>query len=272
MKTAWAPGVMLAWMLLMASGLSAFAEDTVDLELVLAVDVSLSMDLEEQRLQRDGYVAAFRDPRVLKAIQGGTLGRIAVTYVEWAGPASQQTVLGWSLIDGPRTAEDFATKLAAIPISRFRMTSISMALAYAGREFNKSPYRGERRVIDISGDGPNNSGPPVARVRDELIAAGIVINGLPVIVRPSQSSVFDLTYLDEYYAQCVIGGPGSFMVQIRDKAEFVEAIRQKLILEISGLEPKAPIWRAQFKPEGAKIDCLVGEMMWQRYMDDRGRQ
>jgi hypothetical protein len=255
--------------LILPGGRVAWADNAVDLDLVLAVDVSLSMDLEEQQLQREGYVAAFRDPQVMKAIRSGVQGRISVTYVEWAGPFSQETLLPWTLIDSPAAAEDFAAKLAAAPISRHRMTSISSSLAYAGRQFDSNPYRGARRVIDISGDGPNNAGPPVTGVREELLKSGIVINGLPVIVRPSQSSFFDITYLDRYYAECVIGGAGSFMIPIRDKTEFTTAIRQKLLLEIAGYEPPARPTHAQLKPEPDKVDCLIGERLWQRYMEDR---
>jgi hypothetical protein len=256
------------WLLISAGGL-ARAETAVDLELVLAVDVSLSIDLEEQRLQREGYVAAFRDPQVVQAIRSGAQGRIAVAYVEWAGPFSQETLLPWTLIDAAEAAEDFAAKLAAAPIARHRLTSISSALAYSARQFESNPHRGARRVIDISGDGPNNAGPPVTGVRQDILKSGIVINGLPIIVRPSQSSLFDINYLDRYYADCVIGGPGSFMIPIRDKSEFTTAIRQKLLLEIAGSEPPARLVLTQLKPEADKIDCLIGEQMWQRYMEDR---
>jgi hypothetical protein len=149
------------------------------------------------------------------------------------------------------------------------MTSISTALAYSGRQFESNAHRGTRRVIDISGDGPNNAGPPVTGVREELLKSGIVINGLPIIVRPSQSSFFDITYLDQYYAECVIGGAGSFMIPIRDKSEFTTAIRQKLLLEIAGDGPPARYIDAQLMPQPDKIDCLIGEQLWQRYMEDR---
>jgi hypothetical protein len=256
------------WLLLLRGGI-AWADNAVDLELVLAVDVSLSMDLEEQQLQRDGYVAAFRNPQVVSAIRSGAQGRISVTYVEWAGPFSQATLVPWTLIDTAAAAEDFAAKLAAAPIARHRMTSISSALAYSGRQFESNPYRGIRRVIDISGDGPNNAGPPVTGVRQELLKSGIIINGLPIIVRPSQSSFFDITYLDRYYAECVIGGTGSFMIPIRDKSEFTTAIRQKLLLEIAGDEPPARPMHVQLRFEPDTVDCLIGERLWQRYMEDR---
>ncbi len=264
-------GVVCVALLITVLGAPVARADTVvDLELVLAVDVSLSMDLEEQRLQRDGYVEALRDPQVLAAIQSGSHGRIAISYIEWAGPSSQETVLPWTIIDGQETAEQVALHLARAPISRLRMTSISSALSRAGQHFESNPYRGTRRVIDISGDGPNNSGPPVAPIRDELVKNGIIINGLPVFLRPSQSSFFDISYLDRYYADCVIGGPGAFMIPIREKSEFATATRQKLLLEISGLEPQPRLIKAQFTSE-EKTDCLIGENLWRRYMDDRIR-
>lgn len=260
-----------ALLTLVLGGPAARADTVVDVELVLAVDVSLSMDLEEQRLQRDGYVAALRDPQVLKAIQSGSHGRIAISYIEWAGPSSQTTVLDWTIVDGQETAEQVAQHLEKAPISRLRMTSISSALSRAGQQLESNPYRGIRRVIDVSGDGPNNSGAPVAPIRDELVKNGIIINGLPVILRPSQSSLFDISYLDRYYADCVIGGPGAFMIPIREKSEFATATRQKLLLEISGFEPPPRLIKAQLASDEEKTDCLIGENLWRRYMDDRIR-
>jgi hypothetical protein len=250
-------------LLLLIGCLAARADTTVDLELVLAVDVSLSMDLEEQRLQRDG-VAALRDPHVLNAIQSGPHGRIAITYVEWAGPYSQGTILPWTLIDGTAAAEEVAAALAAAPISPHGMTSISTALAYSGHQFDANPFAGARRVIDISGDGPNNSGPPVQTIRRELLAKGIVINGLPIVVRPSESTFLEINNIDQYYAECVIGGPGSFMIPIRDKSQFATATGQKLLLEIAGREQPAHVIPAQFAPEREEVDCLFGERQSQR--------
>ena len=174
-----------------AGGAPALAQTQVDLELVIAVDVSLSMDLDEQRLQRDGYVAAFRDPEVHKAIASGPHGRIAVTYMEWAGPPTQQVVMPWTRHRRPAAARAFADRLEAAPISRARMTSISPALHFSGRLFETSGVKGIRRVIDVSGDGPNNAGVPVVPVRDELVAKGIVINGLPIMLKLA-AGFFDL--------------------------------------------------------------------------------
>jgi hypothetical protein len=253
---------------------SARAATEVDLELVLAVDVSLSMDLEEQRLQRDGYVAAFRDPEILKAIGAGPQARIAVAYVEWAGPAIQSTVVPWTLIDGPMAAEAFAARLERLQISRGRMTSIAAALDYSGRLFDNSLYRGVRRVIDISGDGPNNSGRTVESARDDLVAKGIVINGLPVVLKNGAgtgANFFDIEDLDEYYADCVIGGTGAFMIPVRDKAEFTPAIRRKLLMEISGIMLQPRLIPAQSTSRD-KADCLIGEKLWERYMQGRFRE
>ncbi|HJU32872.1 MAG TPA: DUF1194 domain-containing protein [Hyphomicrobiaceae bacterium] len=248
---------------LLAPG-EAAAQTPVDLELVLAVDVSLSMDLDEQRLQRDGYVAAFRDPEVHAAIASGPHGRIAVTYVEWAGPPTQQVVVGWTVIDGAASAGAFADKLQAATISRARMTSISAALQFSGQLFETSGVRGIRRVIDVSGDGPNNAGVPVAPARDALVARGIVINGLPIMLKLA-NGFFDLPDLDKYYSECVIGGTGAFMIPIKDHSEFRTATRRKLLLEIAAPELAARVIRVQ--ASGDPADCMVGERQWRRYMD-----
>src|SRR5512134_227959 len=262
----------VAGVLWLALGGPAWADEAqrVDLELVLAVDVSLSMDADEQRLQREGYVAAFRDPAVHRAIATGALGRIAVTYVEWAGEHAQETVVPWTLIDGPDAARGFADELAVSPPSRARMTSISSAITYAAAQLQGSRFAGLRRVIDISGDGPNNAGRPVVMAREEALAMGVVINGLPILAKEeSVSGFFDIARLDEYYRDCVIGGPGAFMVPITASEEFAPAIRQKLILEIAGAQPAVVASvRAEAKPG---MDCLIGERMWQRYIDERLR-
>src|SRR5262249_39890586 len=260
--TLWASLTCAAWLLVGP----ALAQSAADLELVIAVDVSLSMDLDEQRLQRDGYVAAFRDPEVHKAITSGPNGRVAVTYVEWAGPLTQQVVLPWTNIDGAAAARAFADRLEATPISRGPMTAISAALQFCGDLFGSSGVRGIRRVIDVSGDGPNNAGVPVARVRDALVAQGFVINGLPIMLKMA-TGFFDLADLDRYYSDCVIGGTGSFMIPIKEKSEFLTAIRRKLLLEIAGQVPPARFIRVQAPAEPS--DCLIGERQWRRYMDGR---
>jgi Protein of unknown function (DUF1194) len=238
----------------------------VDVELVIAVDVSLSMDADEQRLQREGYVAAFRDPELQRAITSGAHGRIGLVYMEWAGPSSQSVVIPWTIIDGPGTARAFADRLAAQPISRLRLTSIGAALQFARTLLAESGFAGVRRVVDISGDGPNNSGPPAPIARDVLVADGVVVNGLPIMLKTASPTFFDLTDLDRYYAACVIGGAGSFMVPVRDIAELKSAIRRKLLLEISGLgSPPRLILAQDGEPE--TYDCFIGERQWRWYMD-----
>jgi hypothetical protein len=238
----------------------------VDVELVIAVDVSLSMDTDEQRLQREGYVAAFRDPELQRAIRSGAHGRIAVVYMEWAGPTLQSVVIPWTVIDGPDAARAFADRLAAQPISRLRLTSIGAALQFARRLFSESGVVGARRVVDISGDGPNNSGPPAPIARDALVADGVVVNGLPIMLKTTSPTFFDLTDLDRYYASCVIGGAGSFMVPVKDIAELKSAIRRKLLLEISGLGSLPRLILAQ-DSEAESYDCFIGERQWRWYMD-----
>lgn len=252
----------------------AIAKDYVDLELVLAVDVSLSMDRDEQKLQREGYVAAFRDPSVVRAIQSGPNGRIAVTYVEWAGAGNQAVVMPWRVLKSARDGETFATELAGKPPSRATMTSISDVIQASRRMFTSSPVQGLRRVIDVSGDGANNSGAPVTTARDEAVAAGIIINGLAIQTGTGTSryTYFDLVDLDLYYKDCVIGGPGAFVLSIRKPEEFATAIRQKLLLEIAHRGPKnaRTIQRIQFQQPRAPYDCLIGEKRWQQFRLENG--
>jgi hypothetical protein len=215
----------------------------VDLKLVLAVDMSGSMDSREQQVQRDGYVQAFRDPEVLKAILSGPYGRIAVTYIMWAGAFSQQTAVPWTVIASQKDAAAFATALSRIPLRTDRGTSISPALLVAANKFDATPLVSERSTIDISGDGSNNDGVPVAPVRAKVIAQGITINGLPILIDPSgvpgAFGGIGYTGLDDYYHDCVIGGPASFVIPIKTLADFAPAIRRKLILEIAWLPEQA---------------------------------
>ena len=182
----------------------------VDVELVLAVDVSYSMDPDEQALQRDGYRLALTSKEFLQALREGAHGKIAVTYIEWAGQYDQQVVVPWRLIEGPESADAVAAEIARAPYRRASRTSISGGLAFAQGLFATSGYRGLRRVIDVSGDGPNNSGMPVAPVRDVIVNKGIVINGLPLMLKRPYRGMMDIAHLDWYYEDCVTGGPGSF--------------------------------------------------------------
>jgi hypothetical protein len=243
----------------------------VDVELVLAVDISYSMDLEEQRLQREGYIKALTSPEVLQAIRNGPNGKIAVVYFEWAGSNTQRTVVPWQVIDGPETADAFVAKLAAAPISRWYRTSISGAILYGQELFEGNGYHAPRRVLDISGDGPNNHGILVEDARNRALKAGIVINGLPIMINNTRRSAFDMDDLDEYYEDCVIGGPGSFMIKITERDQFVPATRHKILREVA--DNRAPLPGAfrvipvnttdEEKPPRRKINCRIGERQWE---------
>lgn len=257
--------VLCLAVLLTPGGLApAVAEDmAVDVELVLAVDVSLSMDREEQKLQREGYVAAFRHPEVLAAIRAGQYQRVAVTYFEWAGERIQRPVIGWRLIDGAASAEAFAAELEKMDISGAHRTSISAALDYAGRQFGGNGFAGLKQVVDISGDGPNNMGLPVETVRDRLVQQGIVINGLPIVLKPGSAlGFYDIKNLQYYYEDCVIGGLGAFLITVRDEKEFTDAIRRKLVQELAAPAFLPRLIRAQFTPPRTKSDCMIGEKLW----------
>ena len=215
-------------------------ENEVDLELVLAVDISQSMDPEEQRIQRDGYIAALTSQEVLGAIQYGPLGRIAVQYLEWGGKEEQFVIADWAVISDPQTARAFVNRIAEAPLRRVQRTSISSALAEAVHQLQTNQYNGVRRVIDISGDGPNNQGPAVIKARDAALAQGVTINGLPLMLKQESISWQSMLHLDHYYEDCVIGGPGAFVIPVRSKEGFEEAIRMKLVLEIAGLAKDHP--------------------------------
>ncbi len=218
---------------------AAAADEPVDVELVLAVDVSGSMNPEEQALQRSGYVAAIRSPEFVRAVQSGLHGRIALTYVEWAGPGLQHIAVPWAAIDGMASADAFARVLEAAPLGTSRGTSISMALIFAAGLFEGNGYEGQRRVIDVSGDGPNNIGGPVLEARDAVLAQGIVINGLPILLDTTGLGWGAIKDLDVYYERCVIGGPGAFLMPVRDKAALEEGIRRKMVLEVADLSSDA---------------------------------
>ena len=241
---------------------SAAATTDVDVELVIAVDVSYSMDPDEQALQREGYIVGLTSPEFLNALQQGAHGRIAVTYFEWAGATDQRIVVPWRLIDGPAAAKAFTDAIAAAPYRRAYRTSISGALHFAQPLFEASGFRGLRRVIDVSGDGVNNQGDLVAIVRDTVLERGITINGLPILLKRPSPATMDIEDLDIYYEDCVIGGPGAFVIPIRERDQFREATRTKLVQEIASREvaPRV-IPAAARKP---RISCTIGERMWQQ--------
>ncbi len=246
---------VLACLLCVTSSRGAEPPTEVDVALVLAVDVSLSMTADEQFIQRSGYVEAFRSAVVHQAVRQGLLGRIAVTYVEWAGVGNQRVVVPWTLIAGREEALAFADLLSQSPPRRSTWTSIASAIDFSVGLFANAGLEPLRRVIDVSGDGPNNQGRPVTRARDDAVAQGIVINGLPLMLR-EPSGPWDIKDLDLYYRDCVIGGNGSFMVPVREREQFADAIRTKIVREVAGL-PEPP--RVQRIQAGPRANCLVGD-------------
>jgi hypothetical protein len=234
---------------------------SVDVALVIAVDVSYSMDPEEQALQREGYIQALTSQDFLHAIRQGANGKVAITYFEWASFNDQKVILPWRLIDGPESAMAVVAELAAAPYRRAARTSISGALAFGSSLFESSGYRALRRVIDVSGDGTNNHGALVTALRDQVVADGITINGLPIMLKRPNVGSMDIPNLDIYYEDCVVGGPGAFVIPIRERAQFIEATRTKLVLEIAGREPQARI--VPTSAAAPRISCTIGEKMWQ---------
>jgi hypothetical protein len=233
----------------------------VDAEVVLAVDVSYSMDPDEQALQREGYMAALTSREFLQALKQGMHGRIAMTYFEWAGSQHQQIIVPWRLIDGPESADGFAADIGRARYTRASRTSISSALLFAAPLFEGSGFRGVRRVIDVSGDGVNNNGPLIVPTRDEVLAKGITINGLPILLKRPNASTLDIEQLDIYYEDCVIGGAGAFVIPIKEREQFKEAIRTKLVLEIAGHTPERRV--VPVAATAPRISCTIGERLWQ---------
>ncbi|MEE8333678.1 MAG: DUF1194 domain-containing protein [Alphaproteobacteria bacterium] len=219
------------------------AKVPVDLELVIATDVSYSIDEGEALLQRQGIAEAFRSKQVIRAIRSGFLRRIAVAYVDYSSRAFNRVVIDWRVIEGRASAEAFAADLLNSSLTTGRRTSISDAVELAAEMIETNDLEGTRRVIDVSGDGPNNYGRLVDDVRDATIARRITINGLPIMNKNDEfSSRYYLADLDLYYRGCVIGGPGAFLVVANNFVDYARAIRRKLILEIAGLTPP-PDWR-----------------------------
>lgn len=232
----------------------------VDVELVLAVDVSYSMDMEELAIQREGYAEAVTSKEFLQALKSGPHGKVAVTYFEWAAAHDQKVIIPWRIVDGPETADAVASEIMKAPLRRASRTSISGAINFGMRLLGENPYKGLRRVIDISGDGPNNNGEPVLIARDAALEKGITINGLPVMVKQTSYATMDIEKLDLYYEDCVIGGAGSFVIPIKERAKFKEAIRTKLILEVAGLQPQPRMIPAQAREP--RVPCTIGEQLW----------
>jgi len=235
----WLTAVLFA--LAVAAGIAlqpALAEDDeVDLLLVLAADVSRSVDEKKFKLQRDGYVAAIADPRVVRAMTAGPKGRIALCFVEWASNNEQIIVVDWTAVGGDVDAQGVAARVRDAPRAFMGRTSISAAIDYAMERLARSPFQGARRVIDVSGDGTNNSGRPVTQARDEAIAAGVTINGLVILSEVPLPTNPQHTHppggLTAYYENNVIGGPGAFVVEAESFESFGQLLISKLIKEIA---------------------------------------
>src|SRR5436305_5732911 len=238
MKTAAAIITLLAWL----AGIAVAHAETVDLLLVLAADVSRSIDDVEFNLQRKGYAAAITDPRVLRAISGGRNHAIALTFIEWSGAADQNVIVDWTVVRDEEAAGGIAATMIAAPRSFLGRTSISAAIDYSIERIGIAPAQADKRIIDISGDGTNNSGRPVTEARDQAVAAGITVNGLAIINTQANPGYAFHTQppggLPKYYEENVIGGPGAFLLQVENFDSFAEAITRKLVTEIAGLPPR----------------------------------
>ena len=238
------------------------AAEAVDLALILAVDVSESVDRQEAAQQREGYIQAIQSPDVIAAIRSGPEGRIAVAYIEWAGPDHFFVVLDWSVIDGPESAGRFAMRLQAEEVTRGFTTSITALMRRAPALFASLPMRTARYVLDISGDGPNNDGGYVLHARERLIRAGVTINGLPILnERPAPSGYPRFEDLAGYFKHCVVGGAGSFQIEAESFDDFAVAIQLKLVQEIASRPPPRHSGHRLLHLVSAapEYDCTIGE-------------
>lgn len=232
---------LLAAPALLATTRHARAMEPVDVELVLAVDSSRSVDAEEQELQLNGYAAAFRDPRLLDGIGRSAIGAIAVCLFTWSDWNVQNLLVPWTRIDGRAGGLRFAAAIDAAPRETFLYTSISAAIDYAAGLFGQG-YEGTRQVVDISGDGVNNSGRPLAQARTDALEKGIVLNGLAVLDRSPPQPQFASLHppLEDYYRDEVIGGAGAFLMVAEGFQAFEGAVRRKIIREIACNPPPGP--------------------------------
>ncbi len=232
MKAAFAVGALAALAALPTPALPAAGATQVDLKLVIATDVSRSINGEEARIQREGTAEAFLNPDVVKAIQSGALGRIAIAMIDWSSPQFDRVVLDWTIVKDKASASALAEKIRSIPRAPGRRTSISSALELGSLllESSDNDIVATRKVIDVSGDGPNNDGNSLQEAHDKTIASGVVVNGLPIM---DENANGYFPNLDKYYAGCVVGGKGAFVVVVRSFKDFGAAMRHKLILEIS---------------------------------------
>lgn len=233
----------------------------IDLELALLVDVSRSMTERELEIQRQGYAAALMSDEVFAAVQSGPLQRVALTYVEWAG--TQDVIVDWMLLETRADLNEFAGVLTTRFDPALRRTSISEALIFGATMIEGNEFEGLRKVIDVSGDGPNNQGRPVLQAREAVLSKSITINGLPLMTREGMGSQWHLDDLDVYYQNCVAGGPGSFVIPVLDWQGFAEAVRRKLVLEIGSAPAIGEAMKAQYIAP-SDYDCLIGEKVWER--------
>ena len=242
MKPAGIIAASFACMMALATTSIGARAETVDLLLVLAADVSRSVDDEEFNLQRKGYAAAMSDPRVMRAIAGGRHHAIAVTFVEWSGAADQTVVVDWTVVRDEEGAAGVAATILTAPRSFLGRTSISAAIDFAVQRIAAAPDKADKRIIDVSGDGTNNAGRSITEARDEAVAAGITINGLAIVnTRSSPGYAFHTQPpggLPKYFEENVIGGPGAFLIHIENFESFAEAITRKLVSEIAGTAPE----------------------------------
>ena len=267
-----------------ALALPARGAEQVDLALVIATDTSRSIDEAEARLQREGVAAALRHPDIVAAIQTGYNRKIAVAYIDWSSGVFTSVIVNWRAIGDQASADDYARRLTEAPITLGQRTSISEGLDMAAKLLADGTVEAIRRVIDISGDGPNNHGRTVTEARDEIVAKGVTINGLPILNDRDQIGPgFFLPDLDEYYRGCVIGGPGAFMIVARDFKDFAQAVRRKLVYEIAGrvppMEPakalRVPVSTTHLAQNTQQFGsgytyargCDIGERQWRRQID-----
>jgi len=269
-------GLLAVLVVLLVTGVAVAAEQ-VDLALVIATDTSRSIDEMEARLQREGVSAALRHPDIITAIQSGYNRRIGVAYIDWSSAPFSQVIVNWRIISDQASGDAYAQALADTPITLGQRTSISDGIDLAMKLLMDGTMQAQRMVVDVSGDGPNNSGRPVTDARDEAIAKGVIINGLPIINDRDAFGFGNLNDLDDYYRGCVIGGPGAFIVVAKDFEDFATAIRRKLIFEIAGRVPSQTPRRGMIVPVASdqqfgsgftyQRGCDIGERQWRRGFD-----
>jgi hypothetical protein len=262
-KRRWLTGICVVLAGLAAS--AASAAEQVDLELVITTDVSYSVDDMEARMQREGAVTAFRSPEVVEAIKAGSLGKIAVAYIDFSNANASRIVVDWQVVHDKASAEAFADAIAVARKTDGVQTSIASGIELAARMIEDNDYEGMKKVIDVSGDGPNNEGRRVDQVRDEVVAKGVIINGLPIVTEADKFDVYYLPDLDKYYAGCVIGGPGAFIQVANGFADLARALRRKLVLEIS--DASKPVSDPNLVKVGAAWQRSSGRFVYERGCD-----